>query len=379
MFEYPGLFVWNAQNLPGFLPEEMKAGGFRWIAIDLHDGVELVEKTDYRALIAQYRHAGLDVAGWGVLRTQPEEEAELAAELCAKYDLHAYIANGERELGYTQESGPSGDCFGRSDVWTATFRARTDMELGFSSYAIYANHDAHYSVWIEAGAVAMPQTYLNEFTWATPLAGVEGAIDVKQPHNTPNGWPRQLVYPTIGNYPVDGVHLPPAQEYAELLRQAQVVSFSIYLGELVQQGELQHYSGVCVPAPAPEPEPEPPSIPKPTPAPKPPGPDPSSLPFTGPCYGPSDPKGPTTAPTVAALKIAMRRLGFGSFPELDEYTPELEEAMRKWQQRLQIRPASGHYGKGSYAALLRAVTDAGEPALDELAVELIRLDKPASS
>ena len=365
MLEQPGLFVWNAQNLPGFLPDEMKAGGFHWIAIDLHDGLDLVEKTDYNALIAEYRANGLDVAGWGVLRTQPKEEAQLAVELCAKYDLHAYIANGERELGYSQDAGPSGDAFERSDVWVSTFRARTDMELGFSSYAILANHDAHYVPWIEAGAVAMPQTYLNEFEWATPLAGIEGAIDVKQPHNAPNGWPRHRVFPTIGNYPVAGKHLPSPQEYADHLRQAQVVSFSIYLGELVAHGELQHYRDVCVAPPVREPKP------KAAPAPAPPG---DALPFTGPCYGPSDHHGPTKSPTVVALKIAMRRLGFGSFPELDEYTPELEDAMRAWQTQAKIHPASGQYGKGSYVALSRAVTPTGEPAFDELALELIHFD-----
>ena len=52
----------------------------------------------------------------------------------------------------------AGESFERSGVWTATFRGRTDMELGFSSYAIFAHHDAHYVPWITAGAVAMPQT-----------------------------------------------------------------------------------------------------------------------------------------------------------------------------------------------------------------------------
>src|SRR5438093_13511988 len=98
MLEQPGLFVWNAQNLPGFLPEEMKAGGFRWMAIDLHDGLELVEKTDYRALIAEYRAKSLDVAGWGVLRTQPKEEADLGGDLSAQCDAHTLIAHRERAL-----------------------------------------------------------------------------------------------------------------------------------------------------------------------------------------------------------------------------------------------------------------------------------------
>jgi Putative peptidoglycan binding domain len=358
MFEQPGMLVWNAQNLPGFLPDEMKDAGFGWIALDLHDGLSLVEKTDYRALIADYRGKGLDVAGWGVLRTQPQEEAGLAVDLCAKYDLHAYIADGELELGYTQQDGPCGPCFERSDIWTSTFRQRSDMELALSSYSIFAQHDAHYAVWIQAGALAMPQTYTNEFTWATPEAGVNGAIDLKQPQNPPNGWPRERVYPTIGNYAVGGVHLPAAEEYAELLRQAQVVSFSIYLGELVQQNELRHYAGVCVAPPPPKAEPA--ALTE------------EQVPYTGPYFGPSDDRGPMAGPTARALKIALRRLGVAPFPDPDDYySPELEDALRTWQTSAGIRPASGQYGASSWEALRAATTSAGEHALSARAIRLI--------
>jgi Putative peptidoglycan binding domain len=365
MLDQPGMLVWNAQNLPGFLPDEMKAAGFGWIALDLHDGLSLVEKTDYRALIAQYRSRGIEVAGWGVLRTQPQEEANLAADLCATYDLHAYIADAELEYGYTQATGPCGECFERSDRWVEAFRARTDLELALSSYSILANHDAHYVPWIQAGAAAMPQTYTNEFTWATPEAGVAGAVDLKQPHNPPNGWPRDLIYPTIGNYPVDGVHLPSAAEYADLLRQARVVSFCIYLAELVQEGELLHYAGVCVaPEPAQPPEPPEPALP-PLAA--------EQVPYTGPYFGPSDDRGPMAGPTARALKIALRRLKVAPFPDPDDYYgPDLEEAMRTWQRAAGVRPATGHFGSSSYAALLKAIAPDGNYALSPRAIELIR-------
>jgi hypothetical protein len=361
MFEKPGLFVWNAQNLPGFVPDEMRAGGFGWIALDLHDGLELVEKADYRALIAQYRAKGIDVSGWGVLRTRPAEEAALAVDLCARYDLHAYIADGELELGYTQGSGPCDECFQRSDVWVDAFRKRTNMELALSSYSIFAQHDAHYAPWIKAGAVAMPQTYTNEFTWATPEAGVVGAVDLKQPQNPPNGWPRDRIFPTIGNYAVGGVQLPTAQEYVALLKQARVVSFSIYLGELVQQGELPQYAGVCVTA----------SAAGTTGPPKPPL-SPDQVPYTGPYTGPS--RTLMIGPTAKALKIAMRRLKIAPFPEPDEYyTLELEEAMKTWQKSVGIA-ATGQYGKASYDALRKALTPTGEYALSAQAIKLIQSD-----
>jgi hypothetical protein len=361
MLEQPGLLVWNAQNLPGFLPDEMHAGGFRWIALDLHDGLELVEKTDYRALIAQYRARGLEVAGWGVLRTQPKEEAELAVELCARYDIHTYIADAEREYGYTQEIGPCGECFERSDRWVEAFRAHTDMELGFSSYSIFAQHDAHYVPWIEAGAAAMPQTYTNEFTWATPEAGVAGALDLRQPHNPPNGWPRGRIFPTIGNYEAASVHLPQAQEYAELLRQARVASFSIYLGELVREGELAAYAGVCV---------DHAELASPPPALPPLAED--EVPYTGPYSGPGGAK--MIGPTAKALKIALERMGVASFPDPDEtYSLELEQAMRTWQRTVGVRP-TGEYGRASYEALRAAVTPSGEHALDARAIALLRSD-----
>jgi hypothetical protein len=252
------------------------------------------------------------------------------------------------------------------------------MELGFSSYAVFADHDAHYSVWVDAGAVAMPQTYTNEFTWATPEAGMAGATDVKQPHNPPNGWPRHLVYPTIGNYPVAGVQLPTAQEYADFLRRAHVVSFSIYLGELVHEGELQHYAGVCVAPPAPTPEPAPGPVVVPERAPAKPPLSVEEVPFTGPRWSLSDNRGPSYGPTVVALKMAMRRLGIGDVPDVEDYySLELENALRLWQKRVGVRPATGQYGRASYEKLRAAVAADGEYALDAHAIELIKSEAAA--
>jgi hypothetical protein len=370
MFEKPGLFGWNVQNAGGFLPDEMHAAGFGWIALLLHDSLTPVETVDYREFIGRYRSKGIEVAGWGVIRDHPEEEANLAADLLQKLDLHAYIADGEQELGLTQgAAGQVPECFGRSDLWVEAFRKRTDMELGFSSYAILAQHDAHYVPWINAGAVAMPQTYTNEFAWATPQAGVVGALDLNQPHNLPNGWPRHLIYPTIGNYddPKHENPTPTAEQYAELLRAAKVSSFSIYLAENVKEGELQHYAGVCVPpevVSAPEP-----ATPVPAKAPL----SQDEVPYTGPCYSLSDDRGPTNSPTVSALKIAMRRLNVAPIPDLtDYYSLELENAMRIWQQRVGISPATGQYGRASYEKLLGALTAKGNNAFDERAIGLIK-------
>ena len=367
MFEKPGLFGWNVQNAGGFLPDEMGAAGFGWIALLLHDSLTRVETTDYPAFIGRYRSKGIEVAGWGVVRDHPEEEANLAADLCAELDLHAYIADAEQEIGLSQgDRGQVPECFERSGRWVDAFRKRTDMELALSSYAIFKDHDAHYVPWINAGAVAMPQTYTNEFAWATPEAGVVGAVDLGQPQNPPNGWPRHLIYPTIGNYddPKHENPTPTAQQYAELLRQARVCSFSIYLAENVKEGELQHYAGVTVPPPAPE-------QPKMALS-------PDDVPYTGPCFSLSDDRGPTNSPTVVALKIAMRRLDVAVVPDLsDYYSLELENAMRLFQQQVGISPATGQYGRGTYEALLKAFTAKGNHAFDERAIELIKSDVTA--
>src|SRR5881628_2203432 len=115
MFEKPGLFGFTVQDAGGFLPDEMRAAGFGWIAIQVHDSVTRVETTDYRAFISPYRSKGVEVVGWGVVREHPEDEANLAVDLCQELDLHAFIADAEEEVGFTQRGVPTPEAFGRSD------------------------------------------------------------------------------------------------------------------------------------------------------------------------------------------------------------------------------------------------------------------------
>ena len=99
------------------------------------------------------------------------------------------------------------------------------------------------------------------------------------------------------------------------------------------------------------------------------------MPYTGPYYGPSDERQPGYGATVSALKICMRRLGIGPIPDLDTfYSAELENAMRTWQKRVGISPATGQYGKESYNALRVAVTAGGQYALNDKAIALIVSD-----
>jgi len=105
------------------------------------------------------------------------------------------------------------------------------------------------------------------------------------------------------------------------------------------------------------------------------------FPYTGPCFGPSSPKGPTlNRPTVKALKRAMIRLRYlnqklGS--ETDDYGAELENAMSDWERTVGVPPA-GQYGRGAWTALRSAVLtegpNAGSYALDALALKYVRED-----
>jgi peptidoglycan hydrolase-like protein with peptidoglycan-binding domain len=105
---------------------------------------------------------------------------------------------------------------------------------------------------------------------------------------------------------------------------------------------------------------------------------PDDAPYTGPCFSLSDDRGPTKSPTVTALKIAMRRLNVAVIPDLtDYYSLELENAMRLFQQKAGISPATGQFGRGSYEALLKAFTAKGNHAFDDRAIALIKSDVKA--
>ena len=127
-----GAFVWNEGNAdPKALGQNLRANGFRWAAVILHDGtgVDPLES----AWIERFRAAagpGIALGGWGVLRDRPEAEATLAAQLVDRYDLDFYIANAEAEYKYSGDDGYSGERYGRSRRFVEAFRARaSDIHL----------------------------------------------------------------------------------------------------------------------------------------------------------------------------------------------------------------------------------------------------------
>ena len=354
-FADPGLWVWQVANFNYDMLKRAADSGFRWIAIQIHSGEEAVVTGDYKALIQNAGMHGVEMAGFGWLVDDPVAEAETADRLLTSWGLAGYIANGEKSLGYTQDAGACPNCFNYSSAFCSRWKelrgSYPSFPFAFSSYAIFSTHDIHYAPWIEAGAVAMPQAYWNEFDFATPQASVDGALDVKQPWNGPPfGWPTEKIHVTFANYQSGARPIPSPEQYAASLLATSARGFNVYLGELMDNEQFDSYKALIPTLCATQ---RPPLSTE-------------QLPYTGPYYGPSDTRGPDKGPTAKALKRALWRLGVEpSFGNPDEhYSVKLEQAMARWQKTVSISP-TGQYGKGSYDGMRAAVAPDGSYAMDE--------------
>ncbi len=217
-----GAFVWHENDIaPESLGLQLRENGFSWVAVLIHDGVDADPiESDW---VTRFRaSSGLRVGGWGVLRTQPEQEAELAHRLLADYSLDFYIANPESEYKFSSDDGPSEERYGRSHRFVESFRQlRPEMPAAISSYCRADTQDIDWLAWNRSGFVFMPQAYVNDFgEAASPAACAEGAADF---------FPAHAVHPTVGVYA--GQEEPSPMRYAELLDKAETVGFSVYLAE----------------------------------------------------------------------------------------------------------------------------------------------------
>ena len=80
-----GAFVWHETDVsPESLGFQLRENGFSWVAVRIHDGLaaDPVEGDWVRRFRAA---SGLRVGGWGVLRAEPEREADLAHRLLDHY------------------------------------------------------------------------------------------------------------------------------------------------------------------------------------------------------------------------------------------------------------------------------------------------------
>jgi hypothetical protein len=233
-----GAFVWHETDVaPEALGLQLRANGFSWVAVLIHDGlaVDPIE-GDW---VQRFRAAsGLPVGGWGVLRMEPEQEADLAHRLLDYYSLDFYIANPEAEYKFSNDDGQSRERFGRSQRFVDRFRAvEPDTPASVSSYCRADRQDIDWRAWNGSGFVFLPQAYYNDFgSAASPAACAEGAAGF---------FPADAVHPTVGMYAGQGEE-PSPERYVALLAEAGTVGFSVYLAETRMHASDWHMFGNAI-------------------------------------------------------------------------------------------------------------------------------------
>jgi len=233
-----GAFVWHETDIaPEALGLQLRENGFSWVAVLLHDGlaVDPVEGDWVRRFRAA---SGLLVGGWGVLRTEPEGEADLAHRLLDHYSLDFYVANPEAEYKFSNDDGPSGERYERSERFVELFRAlEPETPAAISSYCRADTQDIDWRAWDDSGFVFLPQAYANDFgSAASPAACAEGAAGF---------FPTDAVHPTVGVYAGQGEEASP-ERYAALLAEAGTVGFSVYLAETGMYARDWHTFGKAI-------------------------------------------------------------------------------------------------------------------------------------
>ncbi len=228
-----GAFIWHTDALdPARLGQQLRADGFGWVAIRIHDG-RTADRVD-AGWIARFRRAsGLQVGGWGVLRDQPGSEARLAASQIDRLGLDFYIADAEMEYEYSNQSGQSAQRFARSAAFVSAFRALEPQLPGaLSSYCRADRHDLDWAAWRGAGFAFMPQAYVDQFGGvASPTVCAAAAGGSFAPAD---------VHPTLGTYP--STHpVPSPAAYAQMLKSAGTVGFSLYLAETTPDSAWRDY------------------------------------------------------------------------------------------------------------------------------------------
>jgi hypothetical protein len=218
-----GAFVWHETDVaPEALGLQLRGSGFSWVAILVHDGLD-VDPIEGE-WVQRFRAAsGLPVGGWGVLRTEPEREADLAHRLLDHYSLDFYIANPEAEYKFSNDDGPSSERYGRSRRFVESFRSlEPDTPAAISSYCRADTQDIDWRAWSGSGFAFLPQAYVNDFgSAASPAACALGATGF---------FATDAVHPTVGVYAGQGEE-PSTERYAVLLDEAGTVGFSVYLAE----------------------------------------------------------------------------------------------------------------------------------------------------
>jgi hypothetical protein len=217
LFRKAGVFVWQADAIaPEWLGQTLAANRFGWAMVLVHDGMAVQNESELqKGWLDRLRSQGTQVGAWGVCRTEPEREAELATGLVQRWGFEFYVANAEDE--YEAFKGDQS----RSGRFCTVFRQKLPaLPAGFSTFGRVDKQAIDYVAWRNSGFVLLPQTYLNEREMDDPALCVEGAVAA--------GWPREHVFPTIGMYAGQRGRITP-QVYADRLKAAGSTGFSIYL------------------------------------------------------------------------------------------------------------------------------------------------------
>ncbi len=220
-----GAFVWHEESVdPVLLARTLRAAGFSWAALRLHEGVE-VDPVE-PGWIERYRAAdGPPLGGWGVLRTAPRQEAGVAVALLRRLRLGFYVANAEEEYKYTNLDGTSALRWNRSLEFARSFRQFTGaVPAAVSSYCRADQQDLDWAAWADRDFAFLPQAYVNQHGMLTaPRDCFRGATGIFQPDR---------VHPTIGTY--TSAVTAPIDAYVRLLEasaRAGSQGFSVYLAE----------------------------------------------------------------------------------------------------------------------------------------------------
>jgi hypothetical protein len=222
-WESAGAFVWHELDVDATrLGMTMRENGFGWIAVRLHDGLE-VDPLAERWIESFQAASGLPVGGWGVLRDKPEAEAKLAGSLVDRLGLDFYVADAEAAYEYSGAGGPSDERSSRSRRFVNAFRRlEPSLPAGLSSYCRPTRHDIDWAAWQKGGFVFLPQAYVNQ---VGPAVAPRNCVEAAASYFPPN-----RIHPTIGTFRTPS-GIPSPADYVRLLEQARTIGFSVYPAE----------------------------------------------------------------------------------------------------------------------------------------------------
>lgn len=161
-----------------------------------------------------WRDIGVFVVGWGWLQGDPTIEAELAVDLCRRYDLDGYIANAESPYEF--------DGAWKNEVFVSRFRElapRAPLALSYIGEG-YPYRMLNFTPWVNAGAALMPQCYWGNSA-TTPGNSYAAALRADLPLD-------RLVY-TLGTSAFANPY--PAEQYKADLTSLEARNYNVWLLE----------------------------------------------------------------------------------------------------------------------------------------------------